>query len=68
MHVGVATEKLAELDKQMRSYVDSGKLSGIALLVVRDGKVAHVGLYGKMDLEANKPMCPLRLRRSAFIP
>ncbi len=54
--VGLVTDSLAEIDTLMKSYVDDGKLAGIVLLIARDGKVAHAGVYGKMDLEAGQPM------------
>jgi CubicO group peptidase (beta-lactamase class C family) len=54
--VGIATAPLAEVDSLMNSYVDDGKLAGIVMLVARDGKVAHAGVYGKMNIEANQPM------------
>lgn len=54
--VGIDPAVLSELDARMQSYVTEGKLPGIVLLTARDGKVAHAGVYGKMDLEAGKPM------------
>ncbi|MES1213094.1 MAG: serine hydrolase domain-containing protein [Singulisphaera sp.] len=55
-HVGLAADRLAEIDKTMQAYIDDGKLSGIVLLVAREGKVAHAGVYGKADLETGQPM------------
>jgi CubicO group peptidase (beta-lactamase class C family) len=54
--VGLATAPLAEIDARMQSYVDDGKLAGIVLLVAREGRVAHAGVYGKMDIEADVAM------------
>ncbi|HEX3725990.1 MAG TPA: serine hydrolase domain-containing protein, partial [Pirellulales bacterium] len=54
--VGLATAPLAEIDKLMQSYVQDGKLAGIVMLVARDGKIAHKGVYGQMDIESNQPM------------
>ena len=54
--VGLASAPLAQVDSLMQSYVDQGKLAGIVLLVAREGKVAHAGVYGKMDIEADRPM------------
>src|SRR5262249_26862481 len=31
-------------------------LAGIVILVAREGKVAHAGIYGQMDIEAHQPM------------
>ncbi len=54
--VGLASAPLAQVDSLMQSYIDQGKLAGIVLLVAREGKVAHAGVYGKMDIEASQPM------------
>ncbi len=54
--VGLATAPLAEIDALMQSFVSEGKLAGIVMLVARDGKVAHAGVYGQMDIEAGRPM------------
>ncbi len=54
--VGLATGPLAEIDTLMNSNVNDGKLAGIVLLIAREGKVAHAGVYGQMDIEAGKPM------------
>ncbi len=54
--VGLATAPLSEVDAQMRSYVDDGKLAGIVMLVARNGKVAHAGVYGHMDIESRQAM------------
>lgn len=54
--VGLSAEKLEGIDAAMQAYVDKNKLSGIVILLAREGKVAHVGVYGKMDREADKAM------------
>src|SRR5689334_4121591 len=54
--VGLDAAILSEIDARMQSYVTDGKLPSIVLLVARHGKVAHAGVYGKMDVEAGKPM------------
>jgi CubicO group peptidase (beta-lactamase class C family) len=54
--VGLATASLAEIDSLMNSYVSEGKLAGVVILAARDGKVAHAGTYGKMDIEDGRPM------------
>lgn len=59
--VGLATAPLSDIDARMQSYIDDGKLAGIVLLVAREGKVAHAGVYGKMDIEAG-----LAMRRDAL--
>ena len=54
--VGVDAAVLSEIDGRMQSYVADEKLAGMVLLVAREGKVAHAGVYGKMDVEAGIPM------------
>ena len=54
--VGLASAPLAEIDGLMQSYVNEGKLAGIVMLIARDGKVAHAGAYGQMDIEEGRPM------------
>ena len=54
--VGLASEPLAEIDSLMQSYVNEGKLAGIVMLVAREGKVAHAGVYGKMNIEDGQAM------------
>jgi len=54
--VGLETGPLAEIDTRMQSYVNDGKLAGIVMLIAREGKVAHAGVYGQMDIENSKAM------------
>jgi CubicO group peptidase (beta-lactamase class C family) len=54
--VGLDPAVLSEIDARMQTYVADGKLPGIVLLVARNGKLAHAGVYGKMDIAADKPM------------
>lgn len=54
--VGLSAEKLAALDEAMQAYIDEKKLAGILTIVAREGRVAHVGAQGMMDIEASKPM------------
>jgi CubicO group peptidase (beta-lactamase class C family) len=54
--VGLSTAQLAEIDSLMHSYVSKGKLAGIVILVAREGKVAHAGIYGQMDIETGQAM------------
>ncbi len=54
--VGLATAQLAEVDALLQSYVDKGNLAGVVMLIARDGKVAHAGVYGKMDIETGQAM------------
>lgn len=54
--VGLTTAPLEEIDAAMTAYIDEGKLAGIVILIAREGKVAHAGIYGEMDLEAHRAM------------
>jgi CubicO group peptidase (beta-lactamase class C family) len=54
--VGLASATLSELDTLMQSYINNGSLSGIVMLVARDGKVAHAGVYGQMNVDAGEKM------------
>ncbi len=54
--VGLSAGPLAEIDSLMESYVSEGKLAGIVLLVAKEGKVAHAGVYGEMDRESGQAM------------
>ena len=54
--VGLSSERLKRIDKVMQEYVDENKIAGAVTLVVRRGKVAHLGTYGMADIEADKPM------------
>ena len=55
--IGLSASRLARLDEVMkRRYVDSGRLPGLLTMVYRQGKLAHIGMSGHMDLERDKPM------------
>ena len=55
--VGLSAVRLAKLDDVMkRRYVDGALLPGLLTMVYRQGKLAHVGMSGHMDLERSKPM------------
>jgi CubicO group peptidase (beta-lactamase class C family) len=56
--VGLSSARLGILSNVMQGYVDQGKLAGVTTLVARLGKVAHFECFGKMDMEAGKPMQP----------
>ena len=42
----------------MTGWVDSGKLPGMVVAVMRKGELAFAETYGKADIERNKPMRP----------
>ncbi|MEL0071937.1 MAG: serine hydrolase domain-containing protein [Rhodobiaceae bacterium] len=49
--LGFDAERLARLPDFFRSYLDKGRLSGMSILVARDGKVAHLSHRGSSSLE-----------------
>ena len=63
--VGLSTERLSRLDKVMEAYVEQQKIAGGVTLIARHGKIAHLGSYGMMDVEAEKPMTPDTIFRIA---
>ena len=42
----------------MKGWVDSGKLPGLLVAVMRKGELAFAETYGKADVERNKPVRP----------
>ena len=54
--VGLSTERLSRIDKMMETHVAQQKIAGGVTLLARHGKIAHLGTYGMMDIEAEKPM------------
>ena len=63
--VGLSTERLSRVDKVMEKYVAQQKIAGGVTLLARHGKIAHLGTYGMMDVEAEKPMMPDTIFRIA---
>jgi CubicO group peptidase (beta-lactamase class C family) len=53
--VGFAAERLERIDAHYNRYVEDGKLPGWALVIARDGKIAHLGLGGLRDVQTNAP-------------
>ena len=54
--VGMSAEKLAKVDNAMEDSIKQNRIAGGIVVIARGGKVGHFKSYGKMDLEANKPM------------
>ncbi len=46
----------SRLDSTLKSFVDSGNISGISALIFEKGKEVYFGAYGHADREAQKPM------------
>lgn len=63
--VGLSTERLSRIDKVMETHIAQRKIAGGVTLLARHGKVAHLGTYGMMDVEAGKPMTPDTIFRIA---
>ena len=63
--VGLSTERLSRIDRVMETHVAQQKIAGGVILLARHGKTAHLGAYGMMDVEAEKPMMPDTIFRIA---
>ena len=66
--VGLSTERLSRIDKVMEMHVAEQKIAGGVTLLARHGKIAHLGTYGMMDVEAGKPMTPDTIFRHRKMP
>jgi CubicO group peptidase (beta-lactamase class C family) len=50
--VGMAAGRLARIEPYFREkYVDTGKLPGVLTVIARAGRVVHVGVSGRRDIE-----------------
>lgn len=56
--LGLSTQRLQRIDVLMQEYIDQQMIAGAMTVVARRGRLAHWGCFGKMDIEANKPMQP----------
>lgn len=54
--VGLSSDRLNRIEKRMNEYTATGKMPGMVTLVARHGKIAYYKSFGKMDIEAKKPM------------
>ncbi|HVP91334.1 MAG TPA: serine hydrolase domain-containing protein [Terriglobales bacterium] len=54
--VGLSAERLDRLGAAIEQYVDAGRVPGVVVLVVRDGKAAYFKAFGKLDLGRGTPM------------
>jgi CubicO group peptidase (beta-lactamase class C family) len=62
---GFDSQRLARLDTAFEGYVARGELPGAVLMVLKDGAVAHQGVYGWQDIESRTPMAADSLFRIA---
>ena len=54
--VGLSSERLARLGRQLDEYAEKKQLPGGVALVARKGQVAYVKAFGQRDIEAGDPM------------
>jgi len=54
--VGLSTQRLGRIGEVMQRYVDEGRLGGAVTLVAREGKVAYLQAFGKLDPATGVPM------------
>jgi len=54
--VGLSSERLDRLTKVMRGYVDRGRVAGLVGLIIRNGRVAYLESFGKLDLTTGQAM------------
>ena len=56
--VGLSTPRLARILPWMRQWVDSGRLPGLLVAVVRDDRLAWFETRGDRDVESGRPVEP----------
>lgn len=54
--LGFSAERLERLGKQMQTYIDSGQLPGVVVLVARKDKIAYEKAFGFRDREQKVAM------------
>ena len=54
--VGLDAARLERLDRRLARWVDDGQLPGFLVTVSRHGRLAHVGRYGRRDVERGLPV------------
>ena len=53
---GVATDRLARIDKVLQQYVDDNRIPGAVALVLRDGRPIYDKAFGWSDKESSRKM------------
>ena len=48
--VGLSAERLDRLTQVMQGYIEGGKIAGMVTLIARNGRVAYLHPFGKLDL------------------
>ncbi|MDB5371002.1 MAG: serine hydrolase [Roseomonas sp.] len=61
--VGLSGPRLARVDAWREALVADGKLAGATTLVMRRGRVAHLGCSGMADIARGRPMAPESILR-----
>jgi len=56
--VGLSAARLSRISGWMKGWVDSGRLPGLLVGVMRRGELAFAETHGKADVERNKPVRP----------
>jgi CubicO group peptidase (beta-lactamase class C family) len=54
--VGLSSERLQRINDVIKTYIDSGQITGAVTMVSRKGRIAHFEAQGLMDLESRAPM------------
>lgn len=54
--VGMSSSRLKAVDGVMNKQVADKKIAGGIVMISRNGKIAMFNTYGRMDIEADKPM------------
>src|SRR5215203_4120312 len=62
---GVATDRLARIDKLLQQHVDESRIAGAVALVLRDGRPLYERAVGWSDKEAGRRMTPDTIFRIA---
>src|SRR4051794_3952174 len=52
----MSSERLQRVTDVIKSYIDSGQISGAVTMVSRRGRIAHFEAQGLMDIESKAPM------------
>ncbi|MDD9982947.1 MAG: serine hydrolase, partial [Gammaproteobacteria bacterium] len=56
--VGLSTSRLARITQWMRRWVESGRLPGLLVAIVRDDRLAWLGTCGYRDVDARRAVEP----------
>ncbi len=54
--VGLSSSRLERVSSAMQRYVDQSLLSGVIVLIARQGQVAYLQAFGQQNIKANRPM------------